>query len=38
MFANEEEKAKLKPLPIYFESFEEYRDKWIPLFLYETYN
>jgi hypothetical protein len=33
-----EERPVFEPVPPAFESFEQYRDTWIPLFLYETYN
>ena len=36
-FSTEENKT-FDPVPLEFESFQQYRDIWIPLFLYETYS
>ncbi|CDW72124.1 splicing endonuclease positive effector [Stylonychia lemnae] len=36
-FSNEQ-KPQFEQVPLQFESFQHYRDTWIPLFLYETYN
>lgn len=33
-----EENKNFDPVPLQFESFSQYRDIWIPLFLYETYS
>lgn len=35
---SEEEKMTFEPVPLKFNSFQHYRDIWIPLFLYETYS